>query len=232
MGTYFVELGVPPRPTAVVYDRAGSAAASMDVSSIEWPVVEGASVVHITGITPALSASCRELSLEVVERAAHAGAFVSVDVNYRRKLWEPHECESTIRAMAASADLLIATTEDARDVFGISGDAGDVCGHLASELGIRHTVVTAGSGGAHWVSAGTAGHAPGYSDAETVDRIGAGDAFAAGVLLGVVAGDIPHGVEFGVAMAALKLGVFGDQLTVDREEVESLMRGHGREVSR
>ncbi len=232
MGTYFVELGVAPRPTAVVYDRADSAASKLDVSSIDWDVVEGARIVHITGITAALSSSARDLALELVQRASAAGTFVSLDVNYRRKLWEPDECRQVIESMAGSCDLVVATSEDALDVFGIAGPPGAVCSDIASHLGAVHTVVTAGAGGAHWVSGGSVGHAPGYPDAETVDRIGAGDAFAAGVLLGVLDDDVPGGVERGVAMAALKLGAFGDQLTVGPDEVDRLMQGHGREVSR
>lgn len=232
MGTYYVELGVDPRPTAVVYDRAGSAASQMTAASIDWGVVTGARILHVTGITAALSPSCRDLTAELVRRAADAGVFVSFDVNYRRKLWKPDECRAATEAMAGSFDLVVVTAEDARDVFGIDGPPAEVCAAVASRLGSTHTVVTAGADGAHWMSDGAAGHAPGYPDATTVDRIGAGDAFAAGVLLGVLDGDVPGGVERGVAMAALKLGVFGDQLTVGPDEVERLMRGHGREVAR
>ena len=204
----------------------------MTSTSINWEVVEGARVVHISGITPALSEPCRDLSLEVVQRASASGAFVSFDVNYRHKLWNPEQCRAVVESITGACDLVITTGEDARDVLGIVGPPDEVCAGVAAALGATHTVVTAGSGGAHWVSEGSVGHVPGYPEAETVDRIGAGDAFAAGVLLGAIAGDVPGGVEQGVAMAALKLGVFGDQLTVGPDEVERLMGGDGREVSR
>lgn len=233
MGTYFVELSVPPRPINVVYDRAGSAAAAMDASAIAWEVVEGARIVHLTGITPALSASCRTLSLEIVARARAAGALVSIDVNYRRLLWSPEECRRAMGELARHADLVIATAEDARDVFGLAGEADRILEGLVAEFGARHTVLTVGGEGAHWSSdGGSRGHSPGYAGAETVDRIGAGDAFAAGALLGLLEDDLPRGVALGVAMSALKLGIFGDQMTVTMEEVERLMEGHGREVSR
>lgn len=232
MGTYYVELSVPPRPTTVVYDREGSAAAKMDSSSISWPTVEAARIVHISGITPALSPSCRDLSIEVVQRAAAAGALVSLDVNFRRRLWSARECRAVLSELASSASLLIITAEDARDVFDIGGEPDTVLAALVEELGVEHTVLTVGAGGAHWSSGEQSGHCPGYAGAATVDRIGAGDAFAAGVLLGLLDADLAGGVATGVAMSALKLGIFGDQLTIGRDEVEGIMAGPDREVSR
>jgi 2-dehydro-3-deoxygluconokinase len=232
MGTYYVELSVPPRPTAVVYDRAGSAAAEMTTDSISWPVVEGARIVHLSGITPALSPSCRALSREIVARAKAAGVIVSIDVNYRRMLWDPEQCREVVGSLCTSADLVVVTREDARDVFGVTGDPREVLAAMAGEFGVAHSVLTAGADGAYWSSGGETGHSPGYGDAATIDRIGAGDAMSAGILLGLLDGDLPRGVDLGVAMSALKLGIYGDQLTITPEEVERLMTGHGREISR
>jgi len=231
MGTYFVELSVPPRPINVVYDRAGSAAAAMDSGSIEWPILEDARIVQISGITPALSPSCRALSLEVVQRAAAAGATVVFDANYRRMLWPSEECRKTIEEMAPHIHLLIITAEDARDVLGLDGSPGETAAAIRASLGIDRIVVTAGVE-AHWVDGSDVGTALGYDDAGTVDRIGAGDAFTAGVLLGLLDDDLPGGIDRGMAMAALKLGIFGDQLTATPQEVAQLMEGHPREVSR
>jgi len=231
MGTYFVELSVPPRPITVVYDRAGSAAAQMDSDSIDWPMLEDARIVQISGITPALSRSCRALSLEVVQRAAAARATVVVDVNYRRMLWSPDDCQKTLNEMAPHVHLLIITAEDARDVLGLDGPPADTAAAISASLAIGRVVVTAGVE-AHWVDGGKAGIALGYDGAGTVDRIGAGDAFTAGVLLGLLDDDLPGGIDRGMAMAALKLGIFGDQLTATPQEVAELMEGHSREVSR
>jgi 2-dehydro-3-deoxygluconokinase len=231
MGTYFVELSVPPRPITVVYDRAGSAASLMDAASVAWPVVEGARILHLSGITPALSPSCLRLSQELVERARAAGVRVSIDVNYRRMLWAPEECREALIDLASGADLLIVTAEDARDVLGLDGSSDAVLDGVRSLIPTDRTVLTVGDAGAHWDDRGSRGAAPGYP-ADALDRIGAGDAFAAGVLLGLLDDDLPSGIEMGLAMAALKLGIHGDQLTVSRAEVEQLMRGHDREVSR
>ena len=189
-------------------------------------------LVHISGITPALSDSAREMSLELVQRARDAGSLVSIDVNYRSLLWEPDECRTVVTEMARSADLLIATVEDAHDVFALEGDPARVLRDLAVLTGCHRVVLTSGPAGAHWLEGDRLGSVRGHSNAEVIDRIGAGDAFAAGTLLGLVEGDLVGGVERGLAMAALKLGIYGDQVTVTKEEVEWLIRGSGREVSR
>ncbi len=231
MGLYFIELSVPPRPITVLYDRAGSAAALMSLEAVAWPVLESARIVHISGITPALSESTREVALEVVRRAHAAGALVSLDVNYRHLLWEPHECRAVMMEMARHADLVITTVEDARDVFNLTAAPQAVLEELGALTGAGRVVLTAGSDGAHWLDGKRRGSRPAF-DASAIDRIGAGDAFAAGTLLGLLDGDLPGGIERGLAMAALKLGIHGDQLTVTPAEVDRVMQGSRREVSR
>ena len=232
MGVYFIELSVPPRPTTVLYDRAGSAAALMDSDSIDWRVIEQARLVHISGITPALSDSALETSFEVVRRARRAGSLVSIDVNYRRLLWTPGECRAAVLEMARSADLLITTAEDALDVFALEGEPAEAARALAALTACRRVVVTSGSAGAYWLDGDKEGFSLGHLGAEVVDRIGAGDAFASGTLLGLLEDDLESGVERGLAMAALKLGIHGDQLWVVKEEVDRLLTGSGREVAR
>jgi 2-dehydro-3-deoxygluconokinase len=233
MGTYFAELSVPPRSPAVIYDRAGSAASMLDASSIDWDVIDSARIVHLSGITPALSPSCLELSHDIVARRRAAAAPVSFDVNYRSKLWSPEECCAAIEPLAADADLLIVTVEDARDVFGVAGEASDVAEALAASIATGAVVVTDGAAGASWTSGGAErGSLPGYEDAVTVDRIGAGDAFAAGVLLGLLEGDLGAGVARGLAMAALSLGIYGDLFTASPDDVNRMLEHTGRELHR
>lgn len=231
MGVYFVELSVPPRPISVLYDRAGSAAATMTADTIDWTAVEGAGIVHISGITPALSEASRDMAHDLVRRAHQSGSMVSLDVNYRRLLWEPEECATVIGGLAGFADVLISTSEDARDVFDISGPPAAVVQELQAATGVDRVILTAGGDGAYWADGDEGGSNAAY-EAEVVDRIGAGDAFAAGVLLGVLKGDLPGGVDCGLAMAALKLGILGDQLIARPEEVDQIRGGHRREVAR
>ena len=207
MGTYFVELAPPPRGTVVVYDRAGSAASAMSADDIAWQVVEQAGVVHVSGITPALSLSCRELAFEVVRRAA-----VSVlDINYRARLWSTENARATLTDLAKGADVVIITEEDASDVFELAGKPDSVTSAIRDIAEGGTVILTRGANGAAWLTENGTGSAPSFP-AEVVDRIGAGDAFAAGVVIGVLENDIESGVIHGLAMAALKLGMYGDQM--------------------
>ncbi|MFQ5966495.1 MAG: PfkB family carbohydrate kinase [Acidimicrobiia bacterium] len=227
MGTYFVELAPAPRATTVIYDRTDSAASAMSRDDVAWDEVEQAGVVHISGITPALSDSCRDLALEVVERARTC----VLDINYRARLWSADAAKATLSDLAKGADVVIVTDEDAGDVFGIRGDANRVLEGMRETVGGGTVILTRGAEGAAWLTDDGHGSAPSFP-ADVVDRIGAGDAFAAGVAIGVLDRDIPSGVVRGLAMAALKLGMYGDQLRVEPSEVEALIAGEGREVIR
>jgi 2-dehydro-3-deoxygluconokinase len=227
MGTYYVELAAPPRPSNVIYDRADSAASHMTAADLVWDVIDSARIVHLSGITPALSDECRAISSEVARRASS----LCLDVNYRSKLWSPAEARPVLEDLCGQAEVIILTQEDARDVFGLDGDARGVLEELRGLTGATSLVLTRGAAGAAWMSNDELGEAPGY-DVEEIDRIGAGDAFAAGVLGGVLAGDLGVGVERGLAMAALKLGMYGDQLRPDPDEVERLLSEPRREIAR
>jgi len=224
MGTYFVELSVPPRPVSVVYDRAESAASMLTPDDIAWDVVESARVVHLTGITPAISATARLTVRDVARRAIDAGVVVTFDVNFRRHLWSASEASTVIGELCDIASVVIVTTEDARDLFDIEGSAPVVAAAVRRMTRSLAVVVTDGAAGAAWDAENDTGSAPGH-EAGTIDRIGAGDAFAAGVIIGLLTDDIGKGVETGLAMAALKLGIFGDQLVASRTEVAAVVHG-------
>tara|TARA_Y100000590_G_scaffold52383_1_gene54964 strand:- start:2060 stop:3016 length:957 start_codon:yes stop_codon:yes gene_type:complete len=231
MGLYFVEPGSFPRPTQVVYDRRDSAVTRLDPSDIPWSMVESAKAVHLSGITPALSDSLRQLSLEFVARARAAGTAVCVDVNYRSLLWEVAEARPALLELCYGADLVILTKEDAGDVFGFSGDPEELVRQARDAFSSRRVAVTLGPDGAVLIEGDEVLREPGY-EAEVVDRIGSGDAFAAGLVLGMVRGDVPGHLRTAVAMAVLKLGIQGDHLVAGPEEVASMLRGSPREVGR
>jgi len=231
IGTYFVELHAEPLAARVIYDRAGSAAAGFTLGDVPWELFESAQIIHMTGITPALSASCREVVLDMAERARRDGKFLSVDVNYRSKLWGTEEASRVISEVMRSADLVVCTGEDASDLFGISLDPPDVARELADRHAIARVVVTSGVGGAWWCHDGNAGHVSAIS-VSVVDRIGAGDAFMAGVLDGILDGDLGLGVRRGNALAALALTTRGDRAVASRAEVDSMLTGAARRVDR
>ena len=231
VGTYFVELATPPRPTTVTYDRAGSTMALAGPDSLDWDAVCAARLLHVTGITFGVSPSALALSERAVAEARDRGRLVSLDVNYRGRLWGPDEAGATLRRMAGRIDLLLCKLDDARDLFGCTGGARDVAEQLRDAFRVERVAVTCGAAPALALDGGDVIEVPSYT-VQIVDRIGAGDAFAAGVLWGYLDGSLASGLERGVAMAALKMTVAGDLFTLDRAAVDTLLSRPTRDVHR
>lgn len=231
MGIYFVELAAPPRPGRVIYDRAGSAAASMTTDHVDWEAFTSARVVHLTGTTPALSASCREVTLEAARRARQAACSLTIDLNYRRSLWEPEEARDVLTLLCEGADVVLAAERDLRFVFGLEGDPAKVFKEAHRILQAGSFIMTRGDQGSLWQVLDEEGETPAYR-VQVVDRVGCGDAFAAGVIVGLLRGDVEAGIRYGTAMAALTLGWEGDQFWGDLEEVERLLSDAGSEIRR
>jgi 2-dehydro-3-deoxygluconokinase len=222
LGTYFVEFSPRPRPTHVVYDRRSSAVAQAGVGDYDWDHVLDATALHTSGITPALSQRAREVTLHAVSAARARGMFVSYDVNYRRQLWSPAEAAALLREIAPTLDLLLVRAGDAELLFGPRGRPSEIAAALGAELEIEHVVVTNGE---HGVAAATPRRRverPAIA-VEIVDRIGAGDAFAAGVLWGLLGdGSLDVALERGVAMASLKMTLRGDLFRLEARDVLAL----------
>jgi 2-dehydro-3-deoxygluconokinase len=231
LGTFFVELSEPPRPIRVLYDRSGSAASNMTAADLPWQRIDQSRLVHVSGITPALSASCQTAVKELADRLRQSKVAFAVDVNYRAQLWSALEARRCLEEVAAGADIVVCTAEDARDVFDLDGQPGHAASALADRLGAERLVVTDGPEGAWWSEGTSSGHVPAIP-ATVVDRLGAGDAFTAGVIDGVLDGDLEAGVRRGVVLGALALGTRGDQVRTSRAEVENLLRGEDRHIDR
>jgi 2-dehydro-3-deoxygluconokinase len=232
MGTYFVELRAEPLPARVIYDRARSAAAGFTIDDVRWDIFDAAGIIHISGITPALSRSCLEVTMEMTQRAREAGKVLSIDVNYRSKLWTPREASRTLSRMIDGAHIVVCTQEDCRDLFDITADPAQAAAKLSSSFGIQQVVVTSGAEGSWWHENGSpGGHFPAIA-VEVIDRIGAGDAFMAGVLDGLIDNDLALGVRRGTALAALTLTTRGDRPVALREDIDQLLAGTGRRVDR
>jgi 2-dehydro-3-deoxygluconokinase len=231
VGTYYVEFATPPRPVRVIYDRADSAVSHMAVAEVDWETLLDTRVLHLTGITPVLSRSCRELVTEAIRRAHESGVAVSFDVNYRQRLWTPQEAAKTLRPLIANVELLFCSEADARLVFGCGGDARQVLEELRSCTGASTVVMTRGDAGALGWSEG-ASLEQAALPTQIVDRLGAGDAFAAGVLDGWLKGSAAEGLEQGVVLSALALSQEGDMLITSRAEVDEIRVGAGRKISR
>ena len=224
MGTYYVEFGAPPRGIQVTYDRAGSCAAELKVDEIDWTALLDGRLLHLTGITPALSDSCREVILAAVKRAQAGGVPVSFDVNYREKLWSATEAAKTIMPLVQGVDLLFCNAADARRVFSYSGPMQQVAQDLLECTRARHLVVTFADQGALLWNGKEWQHEP-ARPTQVIDRLGAGDALAAGVIHGWLEGDLSAGLRYGVTLAALALSQHGDMTVTTDEELKRLSQG-------
>jgi 2-dehydro-3-deoxygluconokinase len=232
----------------VVYDRAGSAVSELGPGSVDWNgVLAGASWFHTTGITPALSDGCAALALEALAAAERAGVRTSVDLNFRKKLWSKAKAREVMTKLMAHTDVLVANEEDCDSVFDIR--AGSVeSGSLdrSRYVGVARAVLetfpriesvaitlresrSASENGWSALLADRDGHAFGREyDLRVIDRVGAGDSFAAGLIHALIAGkDRQAAVEFATAASALKHAIPGDFNLVNLAEIETLVRGDG-----
>lgn len=252
VGIYFNEKGADLRGGVCVYDRAHSAISELGRGEIDWDeVMRGADVFHFTGITPALSGDMPEICAEACRAAHRAGAIVSIDLNYRSKLWGMEEARQVLSGLCRNADLLIANAGQARDLLGI-GVSGDVClsdgtaGAIAEavteEYGLKYAALTVRQSfsafdnkiwGLVYSPCGGCSYSPRY-DVHIVDRVGGGDAFAAGFIHAMGAGMTEReAVCFAAAAEALKHTVEGDAGLFGTDEVSALaFGGKNSEVKR
>lgn len=233
-GVYFLEEGVDPRPSAVTYDRASSAMARIEPDAFDWEhLLAGAAALHISGITPAISESCRRATHDAMEAAQRARVPIAFDLNYRSKLWSEQAARTAFQDLAPRADILFASRGGLRTFFDIDGDRETVLRTARQQLGLDVVVMTRkrnqGSRGIRLASValgdgGEVAKSP-WVDVEIVDRLGGGDAFAAGFLAGYLEGpsDLVRACSLGSAAAALKHTVPGDFLAATRAEIEAVL---------
>ena len=249
VGIYFAETGASQRASTVVYDRTGAAIAQVQAGEFPWgDILAGAAWFHVTGITPALGTGPAACTREAIDAARAAGAKVSLDLNYRAKLWTRERAREVMRPLVEGADLVIANEEDIQaslglDVSGADVVAGqlDVSGfravaeRVAREFRVDRVAITlreshsASRNGwsALLYDAATGGvHESQRYDVVLVDRIGGGDSFAAGLIHGLLEGwDLGRAVRFAVAASAMKQTIPGDFNRVSAAEVERLATG-------
>jgi 2-dehydro-3-deoxygluconokinase len=214
-----------------------------------WPTIfAGANWFHITGITPALGPSAAACTREAIDAARAAGARVSIDLNYRKKLWTEARAREVMRPLVASADGVIANEEDIQSALGLSVAGADVTAatldvdgyrqvaeRVAAEFGVKLVAITlreshsaSRNGWSAVLFDATTGrfHESQRYDVSLVDRIGGGDSFAAGLIYGLVTGRTPDAsLRFAVAASALKQTIPGDFNRVTVGEVDLLAAG-------
>ena len=251
IGVYFLEMGAEQRGSKVIYDRAGSAIATVECGMIDWKhVFADADWFHWTGITPAISKGAADVCLEAVKVAKEMGLTVSCDLNYRAKLWkwgkQPGEVMSEL---VGYSDIAIGNEEDADKVFGIKAPEVDVkkgkveaekyrsvCEELAKRFPNLKTIAITLRGSisaSHNTWSGTLWvhkklfMGPTFDISHIVDRVGAGDAFVGGLIYGMrtYEGNPQKALNFAIAASCLKHSILGDFNMVTTAEVQKIMAG-------
>ena len=221
MGTYYVEFGEPPRGIQVTYDRAHSSINQLKVSEIDWDLLFDTRLLHLTGITPALSPSCREIITEAIQQAKARSRPISFDINYRQKLWSEAEATQTLLPLIQDIELLFCSQADASRLFHLEGSAQQVAQKLLEQSNARIVVLTCAEQGAILWD-GKEWKQESARPTRIVDRLGAGDALATGVIQGWLEGDLSAGIRYGVTLAALALSQFGDMVITNKSELMTL----------
>lgn len=226
VGLYFVEPAPPPRRYRLLYDRAASAFTEIDPAEVDWAYVRAARVLHLTGITPALGPRCRDLVARALAEARAARIPVSFDVNYRERLWPEAEARRVLGPLLRGVDVLLCTLEDAALLLEEAAPAEEAARALARRFDCGIAVITDG-GRCLALQAGRAAARDGFP-VTAVDRVGAGDAFAAGFLHGWLAEGLERGLEYGMAAAALKHTFHGDVAVITMQDIADLLAGRSR----
>jgi 2-dehydro-3-deoxygluconokinase len=221
MGLYVVEFAAPPRPIQVTYDRAHSAAAQMTRAQVNWEMLLDTRALHLTGITPPLSQNCLDLVQEATARAHAAHVPVSFDINYRAKLWTTEHAARVLRELIQHVTLLFCSRADAQRVFGWNGAPEELAQQLFAASHAQCVTLTLGAEGVLAYDGKNTMRASAVPT-HILDRLGAGDALAAGVLHGWLNGDLAQGLRYGTMMAALALSQHGDMVMTNAQELEQL----------
>lgn len=237
VGIYFCEKGASQRPSKVIYDRKGSAIATAKREDFDWEkILDGADWFHFSGITPAISDSAAEITLDAVKAAKKKGLTVSCDVNYRKKLLSREKFDSVMSELMNYVDI-------AKDFFGV--DTGDITKlskpdyeRLANEMcekfalkavavTMRESLSASDNNWSAMLFANGKAHFSTKYNMHIVDRVGGGDSFFGGLIYSLLNGFEPQkAVEFATAASCLKHSVEGDFNLMSAEEVEALAGGN------
>jgi 2-dehydro-3-deoxygluconokinase len=249
LGIYFLENGANQRPSRVTYDRSGSSISTAKASDFDWGAVfEGADWFHISGVTPAISASAAELSIAAARAARERGLTVSCDYNYRKNLWRyGKSAPEVMRELVGFATVGIANEEDCQKALGIDIDIDVKSGSIEKDKyrALADKVLSAFPNLERQVITLRESHSADhngwsavmfdrkqflssrhYEITDIVDRVGGGDSFAAGLIYGLrTYKDGQRALEFATAASCLKHSILGDINRVSVAEVETLVAG-------
>lgn len=249
VGIYYLEKGASQRPSKVIYDRKYSSFYFSKESDYNWDeIFKDCSWFHISGITPALNENLAKISILACKEAKKRGVTVSVDLNYRNKLWTKEEANKVMTELCKYADVCIGNEEDASDVFNISSKDSDinsgllnkegyksVCRQLQEKFNFKYVAITLRTSLSafdnKWAALLYDGKDFAFSkeyDVHIVDRVGGGDSFSAGLIYSLLNKySIKDAVEFAVASSCLKHSIEGDYNMVTVDEVKKLITSGG-----
>ena len=232
VGLFFVEFGTQPRPSTTIYDRADSAFSTLKAEELDWQFISQAKVIHLTGITPALSEACRQTTIEIVKRAQEFDLPVSFDVNYRAMLWEKERAKKAFDEILPNVNIIIATQPDAIMLLGREENPRKMLQELKAKYSCDIVALTLSSEGSMAFDGDEFYKGKSYPIEEQVNRLGAGDAFDAGLLYGYLNFDLQTGLYYGGAMAALKHTVPQNIPILNKEDIERLIQGKETDILR
>ncbi len=252
LGIYFLETGASMRASNVVYDRAHSSISTAEASDFDFEeIFKDADWFHFTGITPAVSDKAAELTEAALKAAKKHGVKVSVDLNFRKKLWSSEKAQRIMTNLMQYVDVCIGNEEDAEKVLGFKPGNTDVTSgdlelagykdifeqmvkkfnfeYVISSLRVSHSASDNGwSACIYSRDTKEFYHSKEYRVHPIVDRVGGGDSFAGGTICGFLDGKgFKEALEFGVAASALKHTIPGDFNLVSRTDVDALAGGDG-----
>jgi 2-dehydro-3-deoxygluconokinase len=230
-GIYFKEMR-RRNDIRVYYYRKGSAASRLTSADLDEEYIASAKYLHITGITPALSASCREAILAAIKIARDNGVKIVFDPNLRLKLWKEEVARKALLHIASQVDIVLPGMVEATFLFG--NHPPEKLGQLFLEHGASLVVLKLGEKGAHYFTGKEDKWVPGFPVEQVIDPVGAGDGFAAGFISGLLDGlSIYHAVERANAVGALVTMVYGDVDGLpERDEIEKLITKNNEDVIR
>ncbi|MDO9630095.1 MAG: sugar kinase, partial [Acholeplasmataceae bacterium] len=242
VGIYYLETGASMRPSKVIYDRANSAIALAEPKDFDFDFIfKDAKWFHWSGITPAISKKAAELTRLACIAAKKAGATISVDLNYRKKLWTPQEAQSVMKDLMQYVDVCIGNEEDAELVLGfkpkhtdiasgkleidsykeIFKEMKEVFGFKMIATTLRESYSASKNGWSALLYDGSKFYqSKHYMIDPIIDRVGGGDSFSGGLIHGLLTKKPQEAIEFAVAASALKHTILGDFNQVTEAEVE------------
>jgi len=240
VGLYFYEMGASTRASQVFYDRANAAISQLKPGEVDWAtILKGARAFHISGITPALSESCAEASNEAVAEAKRAGCVVSLDINYRARLWSKEAARECISGLLKDVTILFTTLDEASAVLGLEGSAEEVAREIAGRWKVPVVAITLREAPSVlrniWSSLALADgkiYTGRTIELELIDRMGSGDSYDAGFLYGYLTGDLNKAVAYGDALAAIKHSIPGDYTWVTPAELKAQVENVQTKIQR